>query len=128
MADDDFDFLGARVTPPDPLLAGLDPVAAALALRVASADPQQAVAAVAEATRLRLATVQALVAERLACAPAAFGHAGVDAFVAYFDALGDGRCVRGLEAVLADHALALSEAHAWKLRHIVQRIRRFGRK
>lgn len=127
MADDDFDFLAAPAAPPDPL-AGLDPVAAALARRFDGPDPTQAVAAVRDATLQRLATVQAAVAERLGREPAALGHAGVDVFVAYFDALGDGRCVRGLEAVLADHALALSEAHAWKLRHIVQRIRRFGRK
>jgi hypothetical protein len=49
----------------------------------------------------------------------------------FFDALetlGDGRCVRAMEAFLAHCADQLSDHEAWRARHIVQVIRRGGRR
>ena len=43
-------------------------------------------------------------------------------------AIGDGRCVRPLEALLADCGTLLDDHQAWRTRHIVQVIRRAGRK
>ena len=49
----------------------------------------------------------------------------------WLDALarvGDGRCVRPLEAAMAAHGQHLDDHQAWRVRHIVQVIRRGGRK
>jgi len=42
--------------------------------------------------------------------------------------VGDGRCVRGMERVLHERWQVLNEHQAWRGRHIVQSIRRGGRK
>jgi len=56
------------------------------------------------------------------------GKSGLDAALDCLDAVGDGRCVRPMERLLHDRKADLSEHQAWRARHIVQRIRRFGRK
>ncbi len=43
-------------------------------------------------------------------------------------AIGDGRCVRVMESILHERHFDLSEHQAWRARHIVQKIRRAGRK
>ena len=52
----------------------------------------------------------------------------VDGVLQYLAELGDGRCVRPMEQVLVQASAALTEHQAWRARHIVQKIRRFGRK
>lgn len=65
---------------------------------------------------------------RLHANPRALGHAGVDRLLACLKQVADGRCVRQMEALLLEHGDALSDVHAWQARHIVQVIRRSGRK
>ena len=55
-------------------------------------------------------------------------RAGVERILDCLDAIGDGRLVRTMEEVLAARGTQLGEHHAWRARHIVQRIRRFGRR
>ena len=52
----------------------------------------------------------------------------VDAVLAYLDEHGDGRCVRPMEEALVANGPLMTERQAWRARHIVQKIRRFGRK
>lgn len=49
-------------------------------------------------------------------------------FLDALETLGDGRCVRAMEAFLAQCAGQLSDHEAWRARHIVQVIRRGGRR
>lgn len=49
-------------------------------------------------------------------------------FLDALETLGDGRCVRAMEAFLAQCAGHLSDHEAWRARHIVQVIRRGGRR
>jgi hypothetical protein len=60
--------------------------------------------------------------------PESLNHTQLSALLDVLDLLGDGRCVRAMEAVLAAKGGELPEHHAWRARHIVQRIRRGGRR
>jgi hypothetical protein len=53
---------------------------------------------------------------------------GRSLFLDALETLGDGRCVRAMEAFLAHCAGQLSDHEAWRARHIVQLIRRGGRR
>ncbi len=55
-------------------------------------------------------------------------HGDVERLLDCLAELGDGRCVRGMERVLHQRWQHLSEHQAWRGRHIVQLIRRGGRK
>jgi hypothetical protein len=92
-----------------------------------SAAPDLVAAALAEVERRGLSTLQVEVAACLR-RPEVLGHAGVEAALAVLDVLADGRVVREMEAVLAAHSDGLTQHQAWRARHIVQRIRRGGRR
>jgi hypothetical protein len=124
--DDEFDFLGG--SEPTDATGAVNSVELAMQQRLAGDDVAAVLAAVRDAERQGLAGVQVAVIERLGRDPRALGHIGVDTVLHYLDALADGRGVRAMETVLAERGSELSDAHAWRLRHIVQRVRRFGRK
>ena len=107
---------------------GHNAVTALLNRAIASPSADLACAGLDAALRLRAREVQLAVAERLARGPQALGHGAVDRFLQFLEQHGDGRVVRTLEALLLEHGAALSDAHAWRARHIVQSIRRGGRK
>ncbi len=65
---------------------------------------------------------------RLHADPRSLGHAGVDRVLACLKQVADGRCVREMETLLVERGADLSDVHAWQARHIVQVIRRAGRK
>ncbi len=65
---------------------------------------------------------------RLHANPRSLGHDGVDRVLACLKTVADGRCVREMEALLVERGAELSDVHAWQARHIVQVIRRSGRK
>ncbi len=52
----------------------------------------------------------------------------IDGALQALEQVGDGRCVRPMEALLAEHLTGWSEHQAWRARHIVQVIRRAGRR
>lgn len=104
------------------------PAVVLLRRAVLSPDADLATAAAQAITALEVREAQVEVAERLRQGPAELGHGRVEAFLQALEAIGDGRCVRTLEALLADRGLELSEPHAWRARHVVQVIRRAGRK
>lgn len=86
-----------------------------------------ALAAAACAQRFGLAVVQEDLA--LLLAPAADrGFEAAEALLDALEALGDGRCVRAMEAALWAVGPRLPQHQAWRARHIVQRIRRGGRR
>lgn len=95
---------------------------------VRAADPELARQAVGAIAALSVAEAQVDVAERLLREAASLGHDGVEQALDCLEAIGDGRCVRTMEAVLLRHGALLSEPHAWRARHIVQVIRRGGRR
>jgi len=107
---------------------GRDAVSDFLNRALASPAENLARAALEAALQVQASEVQLAVAERLARDPRALGHDGVDRFLTFLELHGDGRVVRTLEALLLHHGAVLSEAHAWRARHIVQWIRRGGRK
>jgi hypothetical protein len=88
----------------------------------------QVQAALAEITVQELAAVQDEVAQLLLnkawCADVALA----DQVLAFLAKHGDGRCVRPMEEALHENGRKLTEHQAWRGRHIVQKIRRFGRK
>jgi hypothetical protein len=102
-------------------------VAGLVVAALRSEDGEFVVRALAEAQRRQLATLQVEIAAVLR-RHASLGHDGVELALSALDALADGRVVREMEAVLAEHGPALSRHHAWRARHIVQRIRRAGRR
>lgn len=134
------------------LVADLDEAAAWWALGgLATLTPGQ----LAERGRLADLVQRALLSERAelltaACkvvAAAALGHLQVELVAALhrlvvrgaaaeqidgallaLEQVGDGRCVRPMEALLAEHLTGWSEYQAWRARHIVQVIRRGGRR
>ena len=93
-----------------------------------SADPQLAVAAAHAIGQTRARAAQLAVVARLHADPQSLGHAGVDKALAALQVVADGRCVREMEAMLLERGAVLSDTHAWQARHIVQVIRRGGRK
>ncbi|MBI5607709.1 MAG: hypothetical protein HY902_02395 [Deltaproteobacteria bacterium] len=52
----------------------------------------------------------------------------IDGALLALEQVGDGRCVRPMEALLAERLTGWSEHQAWRARHIVQVIRRGGRR
>jgi hypothetical protein len=52
----------------------------------------------------------------------------IDVALQALELVGDGRCVRPMEALLADRPTGWSDHQAWRARHIVQVIRRGGRR
>lgn len=117
------------------LLAGLDglvvhdsgPVAVALVAGLRSDDVGLQLHALAIARKLGLRSLQRDIAGLLD-APARLGHEGVEATLDALAELADGRSVRRLEEVLAARGPELSQHQAWRARHIVQVIRRAGRR
>ncbi len=95
---------------------------------VASPDPEVAVQAAAAIAALDVREAQEAVAQRLLQGPAELGREKVERLLDCLEAIGDGRCVRTMEAVLHRHGHVLDDHHAWRARHIIQVIRRAGRR
>ncbi len=91
-------------------------------------DPDLARQAARTAAHLQLSEVQELLAEQLQRNGQALGPQGRSDLLAALEVLGDGRCVRAMEAFLAEWSSRLHEHEAWRARHIVQVIRRGGRR
>ena len=117
------DFLGEDDAP-DTVPADLKEVVGALN----SDDPATVIGAITAVREGGLAQLQDRVAAAMERLGGALGDDGIDAALDCLDELGDGRCVRPMEAFLHAHGAGLSGNRAWRARHIVQRIRRFGRK
>lgn len=114
----------------DPLAvrgAAHGPVSALLRRAVRCGDADLALAAARSIARLQVEEAQEDVALRLMDL-SSLDHVQQTALLDVLDALGDGRCVRAMEAVLAAVGPQLPDHHAWRARHIVQRIRRGGRR
>ena len=107
---------------------GRNPLCLVLERAIASADLTLSLEGLGAAHMLQAHEVQLVIAERLARDPRTLSHAQVDRFLACLEQLGDGRIVRTLEALLHQDGASLSEVHAWRTRHIIQSIRRGGRK
>lgn len=95
---------------------------------VASTDAEVAVQAAAAIAALGVHEAQDAVAQRLMQGPTELGRERVERLLDCLELIGDGRCVRTMEAVLHRHGLALDDHHAWRARHIIQAIRRAGRR
>lgn len=87
-----------------------------------------AMAAVAEIARDGRGELQAEVVELLTGRLDEMGHGDIEHVLDCLAAIGDGRCVRGMERLLVQGWQSLSEHQAWRTRHIIQVIRRGGRK
>lgn len=114
----------------DPLTvrgAAHGPVSELLRRAVRCADAELALCAAQTIAHLRVEEAQEDVALRL-MEPASLDHLQQSALLDVLDGLGDGRCVRAMEAMLAAVGPQLPDHHAWRARHIVQRIRRGGRR
>ena len=95
---------------------------------LASADERLVVEALQIIEALELRALQVAVAELFVVRAGQLDHATVEAALLTLERVGDGRCVRTMEAALAEHQDALTSHQAWRARRIVQRIRRFWRK
>lgn len=91
-------------------------------------DVQLACLASRAAVQLRLSEVQEALAQQLAHNSEQLGPAGRGEMLGALEELGDGRCVRAMEAFLAQWSSRLQDHEAWRARHIVQVIRRGGRR
>ena len=97
--------------------------------RAARSPDAELVTAAAEAiAHLDARAAQLDLVARLHADPQSLGHAGIDRVLATLKQIADGRCVREMEALLVARGNELSDVHAWQARHIVQVIRRSGRK
>ena len=97
--------------------------------RAASSPDRDLVCAAADASaHLDARASQLALVARLHADPHSLGHAGIDRVLACLKQIADGRCVREMEALLVERGAELSDVHAWQARHIVQVIRRAGRK
>jgi len=103
------------------------PVSALLRRAVRCRDAEVALAAARSIAHLQVEEAQDDVALRLMDLQS-LDHSQQSALLDVLDALGDGRCVRAMEAMLAAVGPQLPDHHAWRARHIVQRIRRGGRR
>lgn len=103
------------------------PVAAALVAGLRSEDIKLRRSALALVRKFGLRSLQRDIAGLLD-APAELGHDGIEATLDALAELADGRVVRRLEEVLATRGPELSQHQAWRARHIVQVIRRAGRR
>lgn len=93
-----------------------------------SVDPELVVLAADAIRHLDARGAQLDLVARLHANPSSLGHDGVDHVLACLGQVADGRCVREMEALLVERGAELSDVHAWQARHIVQVIRRSGRK
>lgn len=135
----------------DSRLAGLDYPGALLALRAVleldhpqtqshgalaqlieralnSGDVELGTLAAQASARLGLSELQETVTQCLQRHCRDLQPQGRSLFLDALETLGDGRCVRAMEAFLAQCAGQLSDHEAWRARHIVQVIRRGGRR
>ncbi len=110
------------------LLAQQGPLALAIEKAISSKDAEIALLGLGAAQQLRVSALQLAVAERLDADLDSLGHHGVEVSLSFLESCGDGRCIRAMEQLLHRHGLDLSEAHAFRARHLVQVIRRGGRK
>lgn len=102
--------------------------AAALTRAVQSPDLALALLGAAAVAELGLAALQEPFAACFGRHLPALNRDDRAKFLDFLEHHGDGRCVRGLEQALAQHGALLDDAQAWRARHIVQVIRRAGRK
>ena len=93
-----------------------------------AADPQLVALAADVIRHLDARAAQLELIARLHDDPQSLGHDGIDRVLACLKQIADGRCVREMEALLVERGAQLSDVHAWQARHIVQVIRRSGRK
>ncbi len=112
---------------PQAALAPSGTLVRALAAALAADDGALQLESLAVVRSRRLAVLQVEVAALLE-RPALIGHDGVEATLDALGELADGRVVRRLEATLAARPAGLSEHQAWRARHVVQKIRRGGRR
>lgn len=136
----------------DPRLAAIDGEATLLLCRLALAEPAAATlsgaalqasvlpralaasdqyimqTAAATVVELRLLGLQAEFAAALGRHLAAISRDDRAKMLDFLEQHGDGRCVRPLEALLAQHGTLLDDGQAWRARHVVQIIRRDRRK
>lgn len=135
----------------DSRLAGLDYPGALLALRAVleldhpqtqshgalaqlieralhSGEVELAALAAQASARLGLSELQETITQCLQRHCRELQPQGRSLFLNALETLGDGRCVRAMEAFLAQCAGQLSDHEAWRARHIVQVIRRGGRR
>ena len=96
----------------------------------ALAAPDQYIMQTAAATvaELRLLGLQAEFAAALGRHLATISRDDRAKMLDFLEQHGDGRCVRPLEALLAQYGALLDDGQAWRARHIVQIIRRDRRK
>ncbi|GEM_PF-3365004 len=126
----DADFLGgdndlaALTAPPSVVPADV----ASLQQGLGSTDVAVVIQSLGAVTEQRVEPLQDQVATLLLSDVERLGKAGIDAVLDCLEAIGDGRCVREMERALYESGDKLSEHQAWRARHIVQKIRRFGRK
>ncbi|MCO4760728.1 MAG: hypothetical protein KC502_04445 [Myxococcales bacterium] len=109
-------------------IAAHGPLSKLMGRALGAADLSLAVSAVAVAGRLHLADLQNEVAAVLRDRGAALDKAGIELTLDVLAEIADGRCVRVMEEALMNQAGTLTEHQAWRARHIVQLIRRDGRR
>ena len=100
----------------------------ALRRRLLANDLVDALAAVDEMATSGHAELQAELTTFFYVQTENLDHDAVERVLDCLASVGDGRCVRGMERVLHERWQHLSEHQAWRGRHIVQSIRRCGRK
>ena len=121
------DFLGGD----SPSSGGEDSAeASTLAVReqLRADELEVAMSAVETVAQQSLLGLQQAVAELLYHRSADLDFAQIEQILDCLAAIGDGRCVRVMESLLHERHFDLSEHQAWRARHIVQKIRRAGRK
>lgn len=104
------------------------PVSTLLRRAVTARDEQTWRNAAQVIAKWRVTEAQSDVADQLGRYAARGDTLAVDILLDCLQAIGDGRCVRAMESVLADHGNKLGDHQAWRARHIVQAIRRGGRR
>ncbi len=93
-----------------------------------SGAPELGLLACEAVRRLSLAELQDAVAQLLCDSAEGLGFRGVELVLDCLAEVGDGRCVRSMEAALVSARDVLTEHQAWRARHIVQLIRRDHRR
>jgi hypothetical protein len=104
------------------------PVSTLLRRAVSARDEQTWRNASKVIAKWRVTEAQSDVADQLGRCAARGDATAVDLLLDCLQAVGDGRCVRTMESVLAEHGHKLGDHQAWRARHIVQVIRRSGRR
>ena len=108
--------------------AAVDATYVGLVAHLEGDDLPAALAAVDTIAERSVAALQVPVARLLYDRSQHLQFAQIERILDCLATVGDGRCVRVMEAVLHERHFQLTEHQAWRARHIVQRVRRAGRK